>query len=73
MSRTIHYDLNMIRDEVQQLVEQGAIDRHQPIYALCRYIPSCEWVGIEYELERNDYLLRDRIIDLIGHEEWAND
>jgi len=40
---------------------------------LCQYIPAREWVCVECELERCDYLLRDRIGELIAHEEWDND
>jgi hypothetical protein len=54
-------------------VEKGIISRQQPIYVLCQYIPAREWVCVECELERCDFLLRDRIADLIGSEEWDND
>jgi hypothetical protein len=67
------YTLDFIRDEARQLVETGAIGRQQPIYVLCQYIPAREWVCVEVELEQGDYLLRDRIGDLIGCEEWDND
>ncbi len=67
------YSIGMIRDEARHLVEQGIIDRHQPLYALCRYIPGREWVCVELELEQNDYLLRDQILDLIGREDWEDD
>lgn len=70
---SISYSLEVIQDEARQLVEKGVISRHQPIYTLCQYIPPREWVCIETELENADFLLRDRIGDLIGHEEWAND
>jgi uncharacterized protein YqgQ len=67
------YSLAIIQDEVRQLVEKGMITRQQHIYILCEYIPAREWVCIESELEKADYLLRDRIGDLIGHEQWDND
>jgi uncharacterized protein YqgQ len=67
------YSINMIKDEVRQLVEKGTISRQQPIYVLCQYIPAREWVCVECELERFDYLLRDRIGDLIANEQWDND
>jgi len=70
---TIHYTLDMIRDEVRQLVEKGIVSRHQPIYTICQYIHPREWVCVECELERCDYLLRDQIGDLIPSEEWEND
>lgn len=73
MVQLAQYSLNMIQDEVRQLVERGVVDRQQPIYSLCQHIPSREWVCIECELEKCDFLLRDRIGDLMGHETWEND
>ncbi len=70
---SIRYSLNVIKDEARQLVERGVISRQQPIYTLCEYIPAREWLCIECELEECDFLLRDRIGDLIGREHWAND
>ena len=49
---TLNYSITMIKDEVRQLVEQGTINRNQPIYTLCQYIPPREWVCVECELER---------------------
>ena len=73
MVRSIQYSLNVIQDEARQLVQKGVLSRQQPIYTLCQYIPAREWVWVECELEKCDFLLRDRIGDLIGHEEWDND
>ncbi|MGF1479575.1 MAG: DUF4327 family protein [Cyanophyceae cyanobacterium] len=70
---SVRYSLDIIRDEVRQLVEKGTVSRQQTIYTLCRYIPASEWVEVERELAKQDFLLRDRIIDLIGAEEWDND
>jgi hypothetical protein len=70
---SVHYSISTIRDEARQLVEKGSVDRHQPIYVLCQYIPPREWLCVECELERCGYLLRDHICDLIPHEEWEND
>ncbi|NEO86259.1 MAG: DUF4327 family protein [Spirulina sp. SIO3F2] len=67
------YSIDLLRDEARQLVERGIISRKQPIYVLCQYIPAREWVWVECELEKCDYLLRDRIADLIAHEDWSND
>jgi len=67
------YSLNMIKDEVRQLVETGTVSRQQPIYVLCQYIPAREWVYVECELERSDFLLRDQIGDLMSSECWDND
>ncbi|WP_088239499.1 DUF4327 family protein [Calothrix rhizosoleniae] len=71
---TINYfSLDVIQDEARRLVQKGVVSRQQPIYALCQYIPAREWACIECELEQCDFLLRDRIADLIGREKWEND
>ena len=73
MIQAIHYSVGLIQDEARQLVEKGVIGAQQPIYVLCKYIPAREWGFVECVLEENDYLLRDRIGDLIGREDWNND
>ncbi|NJO72599.1 MAG: DUF4327 family protein [Leptolyngbyaceae cyanobacterium RM1_406_9] len=73
MLQSIRYSLDAIRDEACELVHRGDIDSKQPIYILCRYFPMSEWEAIECELERNDFLLRDQILDLIGCEDWCED
>ncbi len=73
MVQLAQYSLTMIQDEVRQLVEKGVVNRQQPIYSLCKHIPAREWVCMEGELEKCDFLLRDRIGDLMGHETWDND
>jgi len=73
MLQTIQYSINVIQDEARQLVDRGFISRQQPIYVLCRYIPAREWAFVECELERNNFLLRDRIADLVSHENWDSD
>lgn len=70
---TYGYSILMLMDEVRQLVEKGIVARRQPIYVLCQHIPAREWVYVEQELERNDFLLRDQIGDLIASERWDND
>ena len=70
---SIRYSIDVIQDEARHLVEKGIVSRQQPIYVLCQYIPAREWVYIECELERCNFLLRDRIADLMGSEEWDND
>jgi hypothetical protein len=70
---TAQYSLDIIQDEARELVHKGLVGRQQPIYTLCQYIPAREWVCIECELERCNFLLRDRIVDLIGCEHWDND
>jgi hypothetical protein len=71
--QTFGYSLTALRDEARQLVEKGTVSRHQPIYVLCQYIPPREWVCVEQELERSDFLLRDQIGDLMAAERWDND
>jgi hypothetical protein len=73
MIQSLHYSIDLIQDEARRLVQKGVIGRHQPIYALCQHIPVREWSFVELELERNAYLLRDPIIDLMGRERWDND
>ncbi|MFB2938688.1 DUF4327 family protein [Aerosakkonemataceae cyanobacterium BLCC-F154] len=73
MITTIRYDINLIQEEARELVRKGTVSRNQPIYTLCQFIPVREWVYVERELELNGYLLRDRIIDLLGREDWSED
>lgn len=70
---TVRLDLEAIREEAVHLVEQGILHYQQPLYLLASYFPAREWPAIEWELEWNDYLLRDRLIDLIGHRAWRSD
>lgn len=70
---SVRYSINVLQEEARHLVEKGIVSRQQPIYVLCQYIPAREWVCVECELEQCDFLLRDRIADLIGSEEWEND
>ena len=73
ISTSVDYSIDVIREEAYRLVYKGSLHRQQPIYTLCQYIPACEWLKVECELERNDFLLRDPIIDLLNHETWEND
>lgn len=73
MISSTQYSLEIIQNEVRQLVRKGVVRRQQPIYTLYQYIPAREWVFIERELEMSDFLLRDRISDLISGEIWDND
>ena len=73
MLATIDYSIEEIKQEVRHLVERGIIDRHQRIGILCEFIPPREWICVECELEKNDYLLRDHICDLLAQEEWQED
>lgn len=67
------YSLDTLKNEARQLIETGIISRQQSIYTLCKYIPAREWVTIECQLERADYLLRDPIGDLVSYDSWEND
>ena len=69
----LHYSLDVIQDEARHLVHEGVLSRQQPISTLCQFIPPREWSCVEGELEKCDFLLRDRIADLIGSENWDND
>ncbi len=73
MLKSVQYSLDVIQEEARQLIQTGVVSRNQPIYTLCQYIPAREWGWIECELGRCDFLLRDRIGDLMGREEWDND
>ncbi|HEY9882710.1 MAG TPA: DUF4327 family protein [Thermosynechococcaceae cyanobacterium] len=73
MLQSAQYSLSVIQDEARELVQRGMVSRHQPIYILCQFIPAREWASIECELERCNFLLRDRIGDLVGREQWDND
>jgi uncharacterized protein YqgQ len=73
MIQSVQYSIEVIQEEARELVRRGALSRQQPVYTLCQYIPAREWGCIESELERCDILLRDRIGDLLGREEWDND
>lgn len=66
------YTIDIIKGEAARLVRERRLHRRQPIYTLCKYIPAREWPGVECELERHDFLLRDSIIDLLSKEEWRD-
>ncbi len=68
-----NYSIDTLRDEARQLIETGLVSPQQSIYTLCKYIPAREWMTIECELERCDYLLRDPIGDLVSYTSWEND
>ncbi|AOX03055.1 MAG: DUF4327 family protein [Moorea sp. SIO1F2] len=70
---SIRYSIDVIQDEARRLVDKGFVSRQQPIYVLCQYIPAREWLCVECELEQCEFLLRDRIADLIGSQQWEND
>jgi uncharacterized circularly permuted ATP-grasp superfamily protein len=70
---TVQYSIDVIKEEARELVHKGIVSRQQPIYTLCQHIPAREWAFVEKELEQSSFLLRDRIGDLLGREEWDND
>lgn len=67
------YSIRTIREEACNLVETGAISLDQPLRILYAYLPVQYWNRIERELERHDYFMRDRVIDLVGGLRWEND
>ncbi|MCC5615516.1 DUF4327 family protein [Nostoc sp. CHAB 5836] len=73
MNTTVKYGIEVIQEEALELVKRGLVNRQQSIYTLCKYIPHHDWVNLELELEKNEFLLRDRIIDLLNHESWEDD
>lgn len=73
MITSFKYSIDVIKDEARQLVKKGVVSRHKPIYTLCQFIPAREWICVECELEENEFLLRDRIVDLLGREDWEDD
>jgi hypothetical protein len=66
MTKVNHYCLEDIKQEALNLVEERKISPQQKIQCLCDFIPPGEWICLECELERNDYFLRDSIMDLLG-------
>lgn len=73
VTSTKRYSIGTIREEAYYLVETGAIALDRPLRILFEYLPVQQWDTIESELELHDYLLRDRIIDLIGKLNWDSD
>jgi Domain of unknown function (DUF4327) len=67
------YCLSDLQDEVRALVARGSVDRQQRIYELKRFFGDRQWPEIEHLVNEYDYVLRGRVIDLIGEESWTND
>jgi hypothetical protein len=67
------YSIADFQDEVRALVARGSVGRQQRIYELRRYFGDRAWQNFEHLLNLNDYLLKDYITDLVGHESWVND
>ena len=74
LASVVLIDIETIQEEARQLVDCGKLGRYQSIYRLCTFfLATREWEAVERELEAHDYLLRDRVIDLLGREDWDND
>ncbi len=73
IQETRRYSIHAVQDEVRALVTKGSVNKQQKIYALARYFGDREWIKIEKVLQDHEYLLRDYVCDLIGHESWASD
>ncbi|WP_310488655.1 DUF4327 family protein [Chamaesiphon sp. VAR_69_metabat_338] len=67
------YCLSDLQDEVRALVARGSVDRQQRIYELKKFFGDRQWQEIEHLVNEYDYVLRGRVIDLIGEESWTND
>ncbi len=67
----VKYNIEFIREKALRLVQEGRIQRNQPIYVLCKYIPYRDWLNVELELEKHEFLFRDCIIDLLSCENWS--
>jgi Domain of unknown function (DUF4327) len=67
------YCLSDLQDEVRALVARGSVKRQQRIYELMPFFGDRQWPEIEHLVNEYDYLLRGRIIDLVGAECWEND
>ncbi|MEM8642146.1 MAG: DUF4327 family protein [Cyanobacteria bacterium P01_G01_bin.54] len=71
--RSTQYSIEEIRADARYLVERGTLSPQQPIYMLLAHLPDRDHSSFEQELERNEYLLRDRLIDLLPKRNWQND
>jgi Domain of unknown function (DUF4327) len=67
------YCISDFQDEVRALVDRGSVDRQQRIYELKRFFDDRQWQEIKHLVNEYDYVLRGRVIDLIGEESWEND
>ena len=67
------FSLERLREEATALIQKGCINSGQPIYTLSQYLTTREWLDVERELEEYGFLLRDRIIELVGQQKWEED
>ncbi len=69
----VRFSIETLKEEINCLLEKRIVDRRQSLYVLLEHLPAKKWLDIECELERCDYLLRDRIGDLVGDPQWHDD
>ncbi|MEY2983553.1 MAG: hypothetical protein RLZZ568_170, partial [Cyanobacteriota bacterium] len=43
------FSIELIRSTAIALVRQQRLDRQQPIYTLCQFIPAKQWFAVERE------------------------
>ena len=67
------YSITLIQDEVRALLDRGTLTHQNRLLSLSEYYSDREWQHIERVLTCNDYILRDRICDLVSQETWDND
>jgi hypothetical protein len=67
------YSIAYFQDEVRALVTRGVVGRQQRIFELRGYFGDSQWHSVEQLLNLHEYLLKDYITDLVGHESWLND
>ena len=73
MTMLRQYSITDVREEVQALVTRGVVTRQQRIYELSRHFSDRQWHNVELLLSENNFLLRDRVVDLAGKEFWVHD
>ena len=71
--KPIRYTLEAVREEAFTLVRKGILHHSQPIFALCESLPPREWLEVERVLAEGEFLLRDRIGDLLAQMDWYSD
>jgi Domain of unknown function (DUF4327) len=67
------YSIADFQDEVRALVARGSVGRQQRIYELRRHFGDSAWYDFEQLLNLHEYLLKDYVTDLVGHESWVSD
>jgi Domain of unknown function (DUF4327) len=67
------YTITDLQEEIQALITKGRVTRQQRIYELSRHFSDRQWHNVEKILSANNFLLRDRVIELAGKESWLSD